>query len=360
MERVYNFSAGPSMLPLSVLEKAASELTAYGGSGMSVMEMSHRSKVYGEIFARVKQSLREVMNVPETHEILFMQGGATAQFAAVPLNLLGEGGTADYALTGVFSTNAYNEAKKYCSPRAVFSGEAEGFRRIPSQSELQLSPSASYFHHCSNNTIYGTAWNYIPETGSVPLVADMSSEILSRPVDISKYGLIYAGVQKNMAPAGMAVVIVDKALLGRELPITPTIMSYAKFMKADSMLNTPPTYTIYMLGLVLDWVKENGGLSGMDSLRRERSSMIYDLLDSSGFYKAVAEKNSRSMMNVTFRTGSEELDAKFVKEAAAEGLVNLKGHRLAGGMRASIYNAMPVEGVIKLVEFMKKFERENG
>lgn len=359
MERVFNFSAGPSMLPLSVLKKAASELTQYGDSGMSVMEMSHRSKIYGEIFAKVKASLRRVLNVPETHEIIFMQGGATAQFAAVPLNLLGDRDSADYALTGVFSTNAYNEAKKYCSPRAVFSGEAEGFRRIPNQEELQLSDRAAYFHICSNNTIYGTAWNYVPETGSVPLVADMSSEILSRPVDFSRYGLVYAGVQKNMAPAGMAVVIVDKALIGKELPITPTIMSYAKFIKADSMLNTPPTYTIYMLGLVLDWVSDHGGLHGMNALRRERSDMLYDYLDSSSLFKPVAEVSSRSMMNVTFRTGSEELDAKFVKEAAAEGLVNLKGHRLAGGMRASIYNAMPVEGVYKLVEFMKKFEREN-
>ena len=360
MERVYNFSAGPSMLPLSVLKKAASELTAYGDSGMSVMEMSHRSKVYGDIFARVKQSFRDVMKVPDTHEVIFMQGGATAQFAAVPLNLLGEHKTADYALTGVFSTNAYNEAKKYCSPRAVFSGEAERFTRIPGQDELQLSGDAAYLHICSNNTIYGTAWNYIPETGSVPLVADMSSEILSRPVDISKYGLIYAGVQKNMAPAGMAVVIIDKALLGKELPITPTIMSYEKFIKADSMLNTPPTYTIYMLGLVLDWVKDHGGLYGMNGLRRERSETLYSFLDSSSLFKPVADPASRSMMNVTFRTGSDELDAKFVKEAAAEGLVNLKGHRLAGGMRASIYNAMPVEGVYKLVDFMKKFERENG
>jgi len=358
-DRVYNFSAGPSMLPLSVLEQAASEMTNYRGSGMSVMEMTHRGKIYQAIFDEVKADLRRVMSVPESHEILFMQGGATFQFAAVPLNLMGENGTADYAVTGNFAKLAAKEAKKYGNVNIVANTEDTNHTTIPTQAELKLSDDASYFYYCANNTIYGTEWDYIPET-KAPIVCDMSSNILSKPVDVSKYGVLYAGVQKNMAPAGMAVVIIDKALAGKELPYTPTIMNYKTMIDKDSMYNTPPCYTIYMLGLTLKWVEENGGVAGMEKLRNERSSMLYNFLDESKLFKGTAQKAARSGMNVTFRTGNEELDALFVKEATAKGFANLKGHRNTGGMRASIYNAMPVEGVKALVDFMKEFEAKNG
>ncbi|MGM9521473.1 MAG: 3-phosphoserine/phosphohydroxythreonine transaminase [Oscillospiraceae bacterium] len=355
-DRIFNFSAGPSALPLSVLQKAASEMTNYGGSGMSVMEMSHRSKVYQDIFDETKANLIKVLNIPETHEVIFMQGGATFQFSAVPLNLIGTTGKADYALTGSFSTLAAKEAKKYGKINIVASSEDKNHTYIPSNDQLKLSPDAAYFHYCANNTIYGTEWNYIPDTGKVPLVADCSSNILSRPIDISRYGLIYAGVQKNMAPAGMAAVIVRRELAGHELPFTPIIMSYQTTINKDSMYNTPPTYNIYMLGLVLKWVIANGGVRGMEELRNTRSSLLYDFIDDSSLFIGCADKDSRSKMNVTFRTGNEELDNEFVKEASAHGFVNLKGHRSVGGMRASIYNAMPVEGVEKLVDFMKDFE----
>ena len=354
-DRVYNFSAGPSMLPLPVLEQAAAEMTNYRGTGMSVMEMTHRGKIYQAIFDETKADLRRILGVPESHEILFMQGGATFQFAAVPLNLMGENGTADYAVTGNFASLAAKEAKKYGTVNIAASTEDCNHTRIPRQEELKLTEGARYFYYCANNTIYGTEWDYVPETDA-PVVCDMSSSILSKPVDVSKYGLLYAGVQKNMAPAGMAVVILDKALAGKELPWTPTIMNYQTMIDKDSMYNTPPCYTIYMLGLVLKWVDAQGGLQGMEALRNARSAMLYDFLDESRIFHGAAEKGSRSGMNVTFRTGSEELDAEFVKEATAQGLVNLKGHRKTGGMRASIYNAMPVEGVEKLVAFMKAFE----
>ncbi len=355
-ERVYNFSAGPSVLPLPVLEKAASEMTNFEGSGMSVMEMSHRSRVYQDIFDETKSLLKELLNVPDTHEVIFMQGGATFQFAAVPINLIGLTGIADYAVTGNFSGLAAKEAKKYGTVHIAASTEGCNHTRIPSQEELELSPDASYFHYCANNTIFGTEWNYVPDTGSVPLVSDCSSNILSCPIDVSKYGLIYAGVQKNMAPAGMAAVIIRRDLAGHQLPFTPTIMDYKTTIDKDSMYNTPPTYNIYMLGLVLKWVKQLGGLAAMDELRNVRSSMLYDFLDGSQLFHGCAQPEARSKMNVTFRTASDELDAQFVKEASSHGLVNLKGHRLVGGMRASIYNAMPVEGVEKLVSFMKEFE----
>ncbi len=358
-DRVYNFSAGPSMLPLPVLERAASEMTNYKGSGMSVTEMSHRSKVYQDIFDETKADLKRIMKIPDTHEILFMQGGATLQFAAIPMNLIGVTGIADYAVTGSFSNLAMKEAKKYGKINIAATTEAGNFTTIPSQSELNLSDDAAYFYYCANNTIYGTEWNYIPETGKAPLVCDMSSSIMSRPVDVSKYGILYGGVQKNMAPAGMAVVIIDKDLLGKELPFTPTLMSYKVMADKDSMHNTPPCYTIYMLGLVLKWVDEQGGLTAMEKLRNERSSALYSFLDESELFNACAAKEARSGMNVTFRMDDEDLNAKFIKEATANGFVNLKGHRSVGGMRASIYNAMPVEGVLKLVEFMKKFEMEN-
>ena len=356
-EQVFNFSAGPSVLPLPVLERAQAELTDYRGCGMSVMEMSHRSPVFQEIFDTTKQKLKAALSVPDTHEILFLQGGATLQFAAIPMNLL-EGGAADYAVTGNFSGKAAKEAEKYGAVRIAADTSGTGHDRIPRQDELRLSEDAKYFYYCANNTIYGTEWQYVPET-KAPLVCDMSSDILSRPVDVGRYGLIYAGAQKNMAPAGLTVVIVDKSLLGRELPITPEIMSYRTLVKTDSMLNTPPCWCIYMLGLVLDWLAEQGGIAGMERRKRERAARLYDYLDNSSLFAAHAQPGSRSDMNVTFRTASAELDAAFVKGAAARGLVNVKGHRIAGGMRASLYNAMPMEGVEALIAYMKEFEGKN-
>ena len=358
-ERVYNFSAGPSMLPLEVLERAGAEITNYQGSGMSVMEMSHRSKVFVKIFEDTKAKLRRLMNVPEEYEILFLQGGASAQFSMAPLNLIGKTGKADYAVTGNFSNIAYKEAQKYGQINLAASSADRNHTYIPAQEQLKLDPEASYFYYCANNTIYGTEWQYVPETGNVPLVCDMSSDILSRPVDVSKYGIVYAGAQKNMSPAGLTVVIIRKDLAGHELPYTPLMMNYQTMIEKDSMYNTPPCWCIYMLGLTLDWVEEQGGVAGMEKLRDLRSSMLYDTLDNSKLFKCHAEKGSRSGMNVTFRTGNEELDAKFVSEAAAAGFVNLKGHRKVGGMRASIYNAMPVEGVEKLCDFIKEFDQNN-
>lgn len=356
-EGIFNFSAGPSVLPESALIRAAAELVNYKGSGMSVMEMSHRSKLFQEIFDSARSKLRQVMAVPDSHEILFLQGGATLQFAAIPMNLLC-GGSADYAVTGNFSGKAAKEAKKYGNIHLAFDGGEEGHVRIPAQAELDMSAGAEYFYYCANNTIYGTEWHYTP-VSSAPLVCDMSSDILSKPVNVADFGLIYAGAQKNMAPAGLTVVIVDKSLLGREMPYTPEVMSYKNMADKDSMLNTPPCWCIYMLSLVLDWVMEQGGLGAMEELRNARSKLIYDVLDESRFYIPHAQKDSRSLMNVSFRTPSAELDAQFVQGAAARGLVNLKGHKLTGGLRASLYNAMPVEGAIKLAEYMKEFEVRN-
>ena len=353
-EQVFNFSAGPSVLPLPALERAKRDLLDYGGCGMSVMEMSHRSPMFQEIFDSTKAKLKAALSVPDTHEILFLQGGATLQFAAIPMNLL-EGGAADYAVTGNFSGKAAKEARKYGTVNIAADTSDTGHDRIPRQDELRLSADAKYFYYCANNTIYGTEWQYVPETKAPP-VCDMSSDILSKPVDVSRYGLIYAGAQKNMAPAGLTVVIVDRSLPGRELPVTPEIMSYQTLVKTDSMLNTPPCWCIYMLGLVLDWLKEQGGVQGMERIKRERAAKVYDYLDNSALFTAHARPGSRSDMNVTFRTGSAELDAEFVKGAAARGLVNVKGHRIAGGMRASLYNAMPMEGVDALIAYMKEFE----
>lgn len=358
--RIYNFSAGPSMLPLPVLEKAAAEMTNCQGSGMSVMEMSHRSKVYDGIIKDTEAALRRVMGIPDNYKVLFLQGGATLQFAAVPMNLM-KSGKADYAVTGNFANNAYKEAKKFGDIHVAFSSKEGNFDRVPTQAELDIRPDADYFYICANNTIYGTEFGYDPETpAGVPLVADMSSNILSKPVDVSKYGVIYAGAQKNMGPAGLTVVIVREDLLG-SYPAEkyPTILDWKLMAEKESMYNTPPTYAIYILGLVLEWVESMGGLTAMAGLAEKRSGMLYDYLDSQDFYKAVAAKDSRSRMNVTFRTGSDELDAKFAKESVAAGMSNLKGHRSVGGMRASIYNAMPVEGVEKLLDFMKKFAADN-
>ena len=356
-DRVYNFSAGPSILPESVLQRARDEMMNCRGSGMSVMEMSHRSPAFTEIFTETKQKFRDMLRVPESHEILFLQGGATLQFAAIPMNLM-ENAAADYAVTGNFSGKAAKEAEKYGTVRLACDTGGTGHDRIPAQAELSLSPDAKYFYYCANNTIYGTEWQYVPETDA-PLVCDMSSDILSRPVDVSKYGLIYAGAQKNMAPAGLTVVLIDKSLAGRELPYTPQIMSYRMMIEHDSLLNTPPCWCIYMLSLVLDWLKEQGGTEGMEQLKKERAKLLYDCLDNSRLCHAHALPGSRSDMNVTFRTGDAALDAEFVRFAASRGLVNLKGHKVAGGMRASIYNAMPMEGVKTLVETIKEFERNH-
>lgn len=357
MNRVFNFSAGPAMLPEAVLEKAASELLCYGDSGMSVMEMSHRTKAYEDIIFSAEALLREVMSIPDNYKVLFLQGGATAQFAAVPMNLLKT--TADYAITGNFSGRAYDEALKYGDIKVAVNTKSENFIRIPKQDELLLNPDADYFHMCFNNTIYGTKWNYIPDTGNVPIVADMSSCILSEPVDVSKFGLIYAGVQKNMGPAGLAVVIVRDDLVATPSGITPVIWDYPVQIKNQSMYNTPPAYTIYIVKLVIEWVKSMGGLEAMKKINEAKAKILYDYLDSSKLFKATAKVESRSMMNVTFVTGDAALDKAFVKQAEASVFVTIAGHRSVGGMRASIYNAMPTEGVVKLVEFMAAFEAKN-
>ncbi len=359
-DRIYNFSAGPSMLPLPALERASREMMNYGGSGMSVMEMSHRSKAFQKIFDDTQAKFRRLMNVPEGYKILFLQGGASSQFSMVPLNLIGKTGKADYAVTGNFANIAYKEATKYGDIHVAASSEDQDFTYIPTQDQLQLSPDASYFYYCANNTIYGTEWQYVPQTGSVPIVCDMSSDILSRTVNVADYGLIYAGAQKNMAPAGLTVVIIDKALAGNELTICPSVMSYDTLIKKDSMLNTPPCWCIYMLGLMLDWLESVGGVSEMEKFKAARAAKLYDYLDNSRLFIPHAEPGSRSDMNITFRTGSDELDAEFVKGAAGHGLLNVKGHRLTGGMRASLYNAMPMEGVDALIEFMKRFEVEHN
>ncbi len=359
-EKIYNFSAGPSVLPTEALETAAAEMLDFRSSGMSVMEMSHRSSVYMDIFSETKADLRRIMNVPDTHEILFLQGGASTQFSMVPLNLMGENGSADYAVTGNFANIASKEAAKYGRVNIAASTADCNHTRIPSQCELMLDPKAKYFYYCANNTIYGTEWHYVPETGAVPLVADMSSNILTDEVDVSKFGIIFAGAQKNMAPAGVTVVIIDKSLAGNELPITPLMLSYRTMIDKDSMYNTPPCYSIYMLGLVLKWLDRQGGVKAMAELKKEKSAILYDYLDESRLFKGCAEKDARSYMNVTFSTGDKELDALFAKEAAAAGFLNVKGHRSVGGMRASIYNAQPVEAVKALREFMKEFEVKNN
>ncbi len=359
-KRIYNFSAGPSVLPEEVLETAAKEMSNYKGSGMGVMEMSHRSKVYDKIIKDTEAKLRKIMGIPDNYKVLFLQGGATLQFSMVPMNLLVKSGVADYVVTGSFSGKAYKEAQKYGKINLAWTGKAEGFTRIPKQEELKLTENADFVHICENNTIFGSKWSYVPDTKNVPLVSDMSSCILSEPVDVSKYGLIYAGAQKNMAPAGLTVVIIRDDLLGDTLPGTPEMLSYKLMAENDSMYNTPPTYQIYVLGLMLDWVEKQGGLVGMEKHNKEKSALLYDMIDNSnGYYKNPLALDSRSMMNVVFRLPNEDLEAKFVKESAAAGMSNLKGHRSAGGIRASIYNAMSLEGVQYLVDFMKKFMAEN-
>ena len=347
------------MLPLEVLQRAGAEITNYGGSGMSVMEMSHRSKIFLKIFDETQEKFRKLLGVPEGYKVLFLQGGGTMQFGMIPLNLIGKTGQADYAVTGHFANLAMKEAKKYGQVTIAASSEDRKHVYIPAQEQLKLNPDASYFYYCSNNTIEGTQWQYVPETGSVPLACDMSSDILSRPVDVSKFGLIFAGAQKNMAPAGLTVVIIKEELAGHELPFTPLMMNYKTMIDKDSMYNTPPCWCIYMLGLVLDWLEEQGGIPGMEAIKHKKAQMLYDVIDSSRLFTCAVEPGSRSDMNVVFRTGSDELDAKFVQESVAAGFTNLKGHRSVGGMRASIYNAMPTEGVEKLCDFIRAFDKNN-
>lgn len=361
MERnqVYNFAAGPSILPEEVLRQAQSELLNYNGTGMSVMEISHRSPAFQEIFDDAKERLKELLQIPDTHEVLFLQGGATMQFSMVPMNLMHRTGRADYAVTGNFSGIAAKEAEKYGTVHRVYDTTHTGHTTIPSQAQLQLSEDASYFYYCSNNTIYGTQWQYVPEVGEIPLVCDMSSDILSRPVDVSRYGLIFAGAQKNMAPAGLTVVIVRRDLVGHAFPYTPLLLDYQIQVEKDSMYNTPPCWCIYMLDLQLKWIQEQGGIGEMQRRAVQRSSALYDYLDSSRLFHAKAQPGARSQMNVTFTTGDSALDGAFVKGAEARGLKHLKGHRISGGMRASVYNAMPMEGVEQLIAYMKEFERDH-
>ena len=361
MARVYNFSAGPSVLPESVLNRAAAEMLDYQGSGQSVMEMSHRSKVYDAIIKECEALLREVMNIPDNYKVLFLQGGASSQFAMIPLNLLGKSGKADFILTGQWATKAYKEAARYGEAKVIASSKDKTFSYIPSWDEADFTKDADYFHICMNNTIYGTRFTELPQTGNVPLVADISSCILSEPIDVSKFGILYAGAQKNMGPAGLTVVIIREDLIGNAQEITPTMFNYATHADNDSMFNTPPCYAIYICKLVLEWLRDEiGGLAKMKEINEKKAAVLYDFLDSSKLFKATVEAKDRSLMNVPFVTGDEELDAKFVKEATAAGFVNLKGHRSVGGMRASIYNAMPTEGVEKLVAFMKAFEAANA
>lgn len=358
MNRVYNFSAGPSCLPLEALEKAQKELISYGSSGMSVMEMSHRSSDFQEIIDNCEALLRKLLNIGDNYKVMFLQGGASTQFAMVPLNLY-KNKKADYVLTGVWSKKAAKEAGRYGDVKVVASSEDKTFSYIPELSADMFSKDADYVHITHNNTIYGTRYTSLPDVGNVPLVADMSSSILSQEIDVDKFGIIYAGAQKNMAPAGLTVAIVREDLIGNALDITPTMLNYQTHADNGSMFNTPPTFAIYMCSLVCEWLDKLGGIKEIQKINEYKAGILYDFLDSSSMFKGTVEKKDRSLMNVPFVTDSDELNAKFIKEAKENGLVNLKGHRSVGGMRASIYNAMPVDGVKALVEFMKKFETEN-
>ena len=359
MERVFNFSAGPSMLPLEVLEQAQADLLNYQGTGMSVMEMSHRSPDYEPIIQGAESALRRLMNIPENYKVLFLQGGASLQFSMVPMNLLSTSKSADYIVSGQFSKKAYEEGKKYGDMACAASSAGANFTAVPEVKASDIRPDADYVHMCFNNTIYGTKFYYIPETGNVPLVADMSSCICSEPVDVKKFGLIYAGAQKNIAPAGVTIVIVRDDLLGKAGANVPAMLDYKLMADNDSMYNTPPCWCIYMAKLVFEWLESIGGLEEIKRRNEYKASLLYDYLDSQDYYIAPVDKASRSMMNVVFVTGNEDLDKKFAKEAGAAGLKNLKGHRSVGGMRASIYNAMPVEGVEALIKFMKEFAANN-
>ena len=359
MARVYNFSAGPAVLPEEVLTEVAAEMLDYNGTGMSVMEMSHRSKAYQAILDQAEADLRELMNIPDNYKVLFLQGGASQQFAMIPMNLM-KNGVADYIITGQWAKKAYQEAQKYGKANAIASSADKTFSYIPDCSDLPISEDADYVYICENNTIYGTKFKALPNTKGKTLVADVSSCFLSEPVDVSKYGIIYGGVQKNIGPAGVVIVIIREDLITEDvLDCTPTMLRYKIHADAGSLYNTPPAYGIYVCGKVFQWLKRMGGLEAMQARNEKKAKILYDFLDESKLFRGTVEKADRSLMNVPFVTGNPDLDAKFVKEAEAAGFVNLKGHRTVGGMRASIYNAMPMEGVEKLVAFMKKFEEEN-
>ncbi|MBQ4481854.1 MAG: 3-phosphoserine/phosphohydroxythreonine transaminase [Lachnospiraceae bacterium] len=360
MKRVYNFSAGPSMLPMEVLETARDEMLDYKGSGQSVMEMSHRSKVYDEIIKTAEADFREVAGVPDNYKVLFLQGGASTQFAMIPMNLM-KNKVADYIVTGQWAKKAWQEAGNFGTANKIASSEDKTFSYIPDVSDLPISEDADYVYICQNNTIYGTRYKELPNTKGKILVSDVSSMFLSEPLDITKYGIMYGGVQKNVGPAGVTIVVIREDLITEDvLPGTPTMLKYKTHADNDSLYNTPPAYNIYVCGLVFKWLKKLGGLTEMKKINEEKAEVLYDYLDASKLFKGTVEKEYRSLMNVPFVTESDELNKKFVSEAEAEGFVNLKGHRSVGGMRASIYNAMPIEGVKKLVEFMDKFEKENG
>ena len=360
MKRVYNFSAGPACLPEEVLKEAAEEMLDYNGSGMSVMEMSHRSLAFDQIIRTAEQDLRDLMQIPENYKVLFLQGGASQQFAMIPMNHM-KNRVADYIVTGQWAKKAWQEAQKYGKANKIASSEDKTFSYIPDCSDLPISPDADYVYICENNTIYGTKFKELPNTKGKTLVADVSSCFLSEPVDVTKYGIIYGGVQKNIGPAGMVIAIIREDLITEDvLPGTPTMLTYKTHADAGSLYNTPNCYCIYMCGKVFKWLKKNGGLAAMKEKNEKKAAILYNYLDESRLFHGTVEKKDRSLMNVPFVTGDKELDAKFVKEAEAAGLVNLKGHRTVGGMRASIYNAMPLEGVEALVAFMKKFEEENA
>jgi len=360
MARVYNFSAGPAALPVEVLERAREEMVDWSGSGMSVMEMSHRGKEFMSIAEQAEADLRELMAIPGDYKVLFLQGGASSQFAMVPMNLAGATGKADYINTGAWSKKAIAEGKRYCAVNLAGSSEDSKFTTAPGQADLALSPDAAYVHYTPNETIGGVEFPYIPDTAGVPLVADMSSTILSRPVDVSRFGIVYAGAQKNIGPAGLTVVIVRGDLIGEPLAGTPTMFSYATQAETGSMYNTPPTYAWYLAGLVFQWLKERGGLAGMAEVNRRKAEALYQAIDASGFYTNPVDPPCRSWMNVPFTLADPNLDSTFLQEASAAGLKTLKGHRSVGGMRASIYNAMPEDGVQALIDFMADFEKRNG
>ena len=359
-QRVFNFSAGPAVLPVSVLEEAQRDLVSLPGVGMSILEISHRSKTFESILAKTEQDIRTLGNVPANYKVLFLQGGASMQFSMVPMNLLTEGTTADYIITGGWSQKALKEAKRVGNVNVAATTESENFKRVPRQDEITLTPNAAYVHMTTNNTLFGTEWAKEPEVGSLPLVADTSSDMFSRPIDVSKYGLIYAGAQKNLGPSGVTLVIVREDLLQRSSKSLHTMMNYAVHAENGSMYNTPPCFGIYLMGLVMKWAIAEGGLSAVGARNERKASKLYAEIDRTGFYRGHAEKASRSRMNITFRLPSEELESKFVKESTAAGLDGLKGHRSVGGLRASIYNAFPEEGIDALVSFMQEFERKNG
>jgi phosphoserine aminotransferase len=360
VRRIFNFSAGPAVLPVSVLAEAQRDLMSLPGVGMSILEISHRSKTFEDILATTEADLRTLGNIPATHKVLFLQGGASMQFSMVPMNLLLAGTVADYIITGAWSQKALKEAERVGTTNVAASTESENFVRIPRQDELKLTPNASYVHFTSNNTIFGTQWKTDPDAGRVPLVCDTSSDMFSRPVDVARYGLIYAGAQKNLGPSGVTLVIVREDLLSRSAKSLPTMLNYAVHAENGSMYNTPPCFGIYLMGLVAKWALAQGGLTAVAATNERKAGKLYAEIDRTGFYRGTAHHDCRSLMNVTFRLPNEELEKKFVKESTAAGFDGLKGHRSVGGMRASIYNAFPEEGIDALVEFMKDFEKKNG